>query len=111
MVAARTSGASAPGVIVRHLLPACYGYLLVQATILLPAFILAEATLSYVGMGFPPQVATWGTMLIEAANVNDMTLFPWTLAPAVAIMLTVLSANALLQSGKIRTRAAGLDVR
>lgn len=111
VLAARALGANAPDVVVRHLLPACYGYLLVQATILLPAFILAEATLSYVGMGFPPQVATWGTMLIDAANVNAMTRYPWTLAPAVAIVLTVLSANALLQSGKIRARAAGLDVR
>ena len=50
-------------IIGRHLLPACGGYLLVQATLLLPAFILAEATLSYVGLGFPERIPTWGTML------------------------------------------------
>jgi peptide/nickel transport system permease protein len=96
VVAARSLGASPQRIIVRHLLPACAGYLLIQATLLLPAFILGEATLSYVGLGFPEHVATWGTMLIEAANINAMTRFPWTLAPAVAIFAIVLTANVIL---------------
>jgi peptide/nickel transport system permease protein len=111
VLAARASGAGPASIVFRHLLPACRGYLLVQATVLLPAFILAEATLSYVGMGFPPQVPTWGTMLVEAANVNSLTLFPWTLTPAAAIALTVLGANALLHSGKIRAQTPRFDVR
>jgi peptide/nickel transport system permease protein len=102
VVAAQSLGASRARILGVHLLPACGGYLLVQATVLMPAFILAEATLSYVGLGFPDDVATWGTMLIEAANVNAMMRFPWTLAPAGAIFLVVLSANVVLQSGKIR---------
>ena len=96
VVAARSLGASPQRIVVRHLLPACAGYLLIQATLLLPAFILGEATLSYVGLGFPEHVATWGTMLIEAANINAMTRFPWTLAPAVAIFAIVLAANVIL---------------
>jgi peptide/nickel transport system permease protein len=98
VVAARSLGASPQRIIVRHLLPACAGYLLMQATLLLPAFILGEATLSYVGLGFPEHVATWGTMLIEAANINAMTRFPWTLAPAVAIFAVVLAANIVLRA-------------
>ena len=101
VVAARSLGASSWRIVARHLLPASVGYLLVQATLLLPSFILAEATLSYVGLGFPASVPTWGTMLRDAANVNAMTRFPWTLAPAAAIFLVVLAANAILQSGKI----------
>jgi peptide/nickel transport system permease protein len=85
----------------RHLLPACAGYLVVQATVLLPAFMLAEATLSFAGLGFPDEMPSWGTMLADAATVNEMTRFPWMLAPALAIFLVVLSANAILQSGKI----------
>ena len=96
VVAARSLGASPQRIILKHLLPACAGYLLIQATLLLPAFILGEATLSYVGLGFPEHVATWGTMLIEAASVNAMTRFPWTLAPAVAIFTIVLAANVIL---------------
>lgn len=101
VVAARSLGAAGPRIFVRHLLPACAGYLMAQATLLLPAFILAEATLSYVGLGFPESVPTWGTMLVESADVNVMTRFPWMLAPAVAIFFVVLSANVILRSGKI----------
>jgi peptide/nickel transport system permease protein len=102
VMAARSLGAGRARLLCVHLLPACGGYLLLQATVLMPAFILAEATLSYVGLGFPDDTATWGTMLIEAANVNAMLRFPWTLAPAVAIFAVVLSANLILQSGKIK---------
>jgi peptide/nickel transport system permease protein len=101
VVAARSLGAGSGRIITRHLLPACTGYLLTQATLLLPAFILGEATLSYVGLGFPEHVATWGTMLIDAATVNAMTRFPWTLLPALAIFAIVLTANAVLGSDKI----------
>ena len=102
VLAARSLGAGSWRIITRHLLPACSGYLLVQATLLLPAFILGEATLSYVGLGFPDYVATWGTMLDDASQVNAMTRFPWTLAPAAAIFTVVLTANVIL-SDKIRT--------
>jgi peptide/nickel transport system permease protein len=102
VLAARSLGASSSRIVTRHLLPACGGYLLLQATLLLPAFILGEATLSYVGLGFPEHVATWGTMLTDAGTVNAMTRFPWTLAPAVAIFAVVLTANIILSSDKIR---------
>lgn len=97
VLAAQSLGASHTRVFVRHLLPATIGYLLVQATLLLPAFILAEATLSYVGLGFPEDLPTWGTMLADAADLNVITRFPWLLAPAVAIFAVVFAANLLLQ--------------
>ena len=81
----------------RHLLPAASGYLAVQATLLLPAFILAEATLSYVGLGFPDSVPTWGTMLQDAANMSLVAEAPWMLAPAAAIFLVVLGVNLVVQ--------------
>jgi peptide/nickel transport system permease protein len=98
VLAAHSLGASRWRVLARHLLPACTGYLLVQATLLLPAFILAEATLSYVGLGFPQEIPTWGTMLAEAADVNTITRFPWMLAPAVAIFAVAFATNVLLGS-------------
>jgi peptide/nickel transport system permease protein len=104
VLAARSLGANTWGIFRRHLLPACAGHLLVQATLLLPGFILAEATLSYVGLGFPERIPTWGTMLTEAANVNTITRFPWTLTPALAIFLVVLVTNAALHSDKIDER-------
>ncbi len=93
--AARSLGAGPGRILVHHLIPACAGHLVVQATLLLPGFILAEATLSFVGLGFPDPVASWGTMLAEAGNYNAVARFPWTLAPAVAIFAIVLATNAI----------------
>jgi peptide/nickel transport system permease protein len=95
--AARAAGAGGLRLLTRHLLPAATGYITTQATLLFPAFILAEATLSYVGFGFPDTVATWGTMLRDAANVSTLGDRPWALAPAVAIFLVVLGVNLVVQ--------------
>jgi peptide/nickel transport system permease protein len=97
-VAARASGASATRLLTRHLLPAAGGYLTTQATLLLPAFILAESTMSYVGLGFPDTTPTWGTMLQDASNVAMLGDAPWALAPAAAIFMVVLGVNLLVQS-------------
>jgi len=106
VVAAQSIGASTWRIVRRHLLPACGSHLIVQGTLLLPAFVLAEATLSFVGLGFPERVPTWGTMLHEAGNVTVLTRFPWLLAPAAAIYIVVLSVNAVTQSDKIASRPA-----
>jgi peptide/nickel transport system permease protein len=96
--AARAVGAPASRVLLRHVLPAASAYLLTQLTLLIPAFILAEATLSYVGFGFPAGMATWGTMLRDTGNVLLVADLPWLLAPAVAIFVTVLAINLLVQA-------------
>jgi peptide/nickel transport system permease protein len=97
-IAARAAGASNARLLTRHLMPAAGGYVRTQATLLLPAFILAEATLSYVGLGFPDTTPTWGTMLQDASNVAMIGDAPWTLAPAAAIFAVVLGVNLLVQS-------------
>jgi peptide/nickel transport system permease protein len=97
-VAARAAGASPTRLIARHLLPAAGGYLGTQASLLLPAFILAESTMSYVGLGFPDSTPTWGTMLQDAANVALLGDAPWALAPAAAIFMVVLGVNLMVQS-------------
>lgn len=109
--AARASGAGPWHLLVHHLLPACAGQLFVQATFLLPAFILAEATLSFVGLGFPDASPSWGTMLAEAVNVNFITRFPWLLVPAAAIFLVVLAANTALQASGQSPIAAARESR
>lgn len=98
--AAESLGAGPLRILVVHLIPACAGHLLVQATLLLPAFILAEATLSFIGLGFPDPVASWGTMLSGAANYNAIARFPWTLAPAAAIFIVVLATNLISQKAE-----------
>jgi len=93
-VAAEALGASAARLLVRHLLPAARGFVGVQITLMVPSFILAEATLSYVGLGFPDTVASWGSMLHEAStNIRVFSDFPWLLSPAAAMFLVVLGLN------------------
>ena len=92
-------GAGPVRMLLLHLLPAARSYVVVQATLLLPAFILAEATLSYVGLGFPDTMPTWGTMLQDAANVALLVEAPWMLAPAAAIFVVVLAVNLAVQGG------------
>jgi peptide/nickel transport system permease protein len=87
--AARALGASGWRVMTRHLLPATTGFLGVQATLLVPAFIMAEATLSFAQLGFPPPTPSWGVMLQSAADVRTAADTPWLLVPAAAIVATV----------------------
>jgi peptide/nickel transport system permease protein len=103
-VAVTSLGASHFRVLVRHLLPAAAGFVAVQVTMLLPTFIVGEATLSFVGLGFPDTVASWGTMLHEASNPSALADFPWLLSPAAGIFTVVLGLNLLLQG-----RARGLQ--
>ena len=95
--AAASLGAGHARLLGRHLLPAARGFLVVELTLLVPAFIVAEATLSYVGLGFPDPVASWGTMLHDASNIRVFADFPWLLSPAAAMFLVVLGLNLVLQ--------------
>jgi peptide/nickel transport system permease protein len=96
-IAAVSLGAGHSRLLWRHLMPAARGFLAVQITMLVPAFIVSEATLSYVGLGFTEPVASWGTMLQEASNVRTFADFPWLLSPAAAIFVFVLGLNLLVQ--------------
>jgi len=95
--AARAIGGSHARILVSHLMPAARGFIAVEITLLIPAFIVAEATLSYIGLGFPTDVASWGTMLRDAANVQVFADFPWLLSPAVAMFAVVFGLNLALQ--------------
>jgi peptide/nickel transport system permease protein len=93
--AARASGAGAWRLIARHLLPATRGFLGVQATLLVPAFVMAEATLSFIGLGFEEPTPSWGAMLEDARAVHTASDAPWLFAPAAAIVATVFVVHSL----------------
>jgi len=90
--AARAIGAG-PFRRARHLLPAARGFLTVETILLIPALLLAEATVSFLGLGFPEPAPSWGTMLQESANVNSLLAAPWTLAPAILLFVVVFSVQ------------------
>ena len=105
--AARALGASWWRVVGRHLLPAARGFLVVQATLLVPAFVMAEATLSFVGLGFAPPTPSWGAMLKDAEAVQVAAEAPWLLAPAAAIVAAVFVIHAVSgQADRMRDTVA-----
>jgi len=94
MESARAVGASPSRLIVRHVLPNVVAPVIVQVTLSFSTAILAEATLSYLGLGTQPPDPSWGTML--ASGRKFMDLAPWlTVFPGLAIMLAVLGFNLL----------------
>ena len=92
--AARAAGASRWWLVVRHILPNALGPVIVAASIEVSAAIIAESTLSFLGLGFPPDIPTWGRLLFDAKDHLD-TAPHWALFPGAAIFLTVLSINFL----------------
>jgi peptide/nickel transport system permease protein len=96
--AAHSIGASPWRILQRHLLPATTGFLVGIETMMLPAFVVAEGTLTLVGLGFPVPAASWGAMLRDAWQGAAFTDAPWLMAPAVALAVTVL-ATQLLSAG------------
>ncbi len=90
--AARALGASRTRQVMQHILPNALGPVIVAATIDVAAAIIAESTLSFLGLGFPPDIPTWGRLLADAKDYLDMATH-WALAPGMAIFLTVLAIN------------------
>lgn len=97
VLAAEAAGASPAWILRRHLLPAATPVIVTQALLLVPAFILAEATLSFVSLGFSEPTPSWGTMLREASNPFTLRHAPWLLAPAGAIALVTLGVNLMAE--------------
>ncbi|BCS35861.2 hypothetical protein TBR22_A50960 [Luteitalea sp. TBR-22] len=98
VLAAEAAGASRAWIARRHLLPAVVPVIVTQALLLGPAFILAEATLSFVGLGFAETQPSWGMMLREATQPFTLRHAPWLMAPAAAIALVSLAAHLLALS-------------
>lgn len=90
--AARALGASRFRQVMRHILPNALGPVIVAATIDVAAAIIAESTLSFLGLGFPPDIPTWGRLLFDAKDYLDFAPH-YALFPGLAIFLTVLSIN------------------
>ncbi len=90
--AARALGASVPRQVVRHILPNALGPVIVAGTIDVAAAIIAESTLSFLGLGFPPDIPTWGRILYDSRDFLDIAPH-WALFPGMAIFLAVLTIN------------------
>jgi peptide/nickel transport system permease protein len=90
--AARALGASRRRLVVRHIMPNALGPVIVAGTIEVANAIIAESTLSFLGVGFPPDVPSWGRMLYDSQDYLQIAPH-WALFPGSAIFLAVLSIN------------------
>jgi peptide/nickel transport system permease protein len=90
--AARSIGAGDTSIMLRHILPNVAGPITVAATVGVGAAIIAESSLSFLGLGFPPDVPTWGRLLFDAKNYLQLAPH-WALASGALIFLTVLGIN------------------
>lgn len=95
VMAARLLGSSQPRVIFRHMLPSFLSHIIASLTLSIPAIILAETGLSFIGLGLRAPAISWGVLLQEAQNVRSVALAPWVLTPGIAVVLTVLAFNFL----------------
>jgi peptide/nickel transport system permease protein len=94
-MAAVVAGAGDFSIIRRHMLPGLMSHIIAALTLRIPAMILAETALSFLGIGLRPPVISWGVLLQEAQNISSIALHPWLFAPAFFVIAAVLSFNFL----------------
>ena len=95
VMAARLSGSGEMRIILRHMMPSFLSHIIASLTLAIPAIILAETGLSFIGLGLRAPAISWGVLLQEAQNLRSVALAPWVLTPALAVILTVLAFNFL----------------
>ncbi|MEP2533066.1 ABC transporter permease [Shimia sp.] len=91
--AAEMMGAKPGRVIRRHLLPNFLSHLIASATLSIPAMILGETALSFLGLGLRAPAVSWGVMLNDAQNLASIEIYPWTAIPMLPIVVVVLAFN------------------
>jgi peptide/nickel transport system permease protein len=92
-MAAYLAGASKARIIRKHLLPSFLSHIIVSITLHIPGMILGETALSYLGLGLRPPIISWGVLLKECQNIQDVAHHPWLLLPVLFLMLVILSFN------------------
>jgi peptide/nickel transport system permease protein len=95
VLAARLVGASEMRIILRHMVPSFLSYIIAALTLAIPGMILAETSLSFLGLGLRPPAISWGVLLQEAQNLRSVALAPWVLWPAAAVVISILAFNFL----------------
>lgn len=95
VIAARYMSASNWRIISKHLLPNTMSHILVISTISVPAMILGETALSFLGLGIRPPMTSWGLLLNEAQHTRVLIQQPWLLTPALFVVATIISFNFL----------------
>ena len=93
VLAAELAGASRRRIIARHMVPTFLSHIIATSTLAIPAMIINETSLSFLGLGIRPPAISWGVLLQEAQNIQTVALAPWLLIPGLVVILSVLAFN------------------
>lgn len=93
ITAARLDGSSEMRIILRHMVPSFLSHIIASLTLAVPATILAETTLSFLGLGLRSPINSWGVLLQEAQNIRSISTAPWLLLPGLLVVVAVLALN------------------
>ena len=95
VLAARLDGVPEGRIIFRHMLPSFMSHIIASITLAIPAMILAETSLSFLGLGLQPPTVSWGVLLREAQNIRSIATAPWLFWPGAAVVIAVIALNFL----------------
>lgn len=93
VMAAQVTGCGKLRIIFRHMLPSFSSHIIAATTLALPAMIISETSLSFLGLGLRPPAISWGVLLQQAQNIQTIATTPWLLIPAVPVIVAVLAFN------------------
>ncbi len=95
VVAARLDGAKPSRVIFRHMMPSLVSHIIASVSLAIPVMILAETSLSFLGLGLLPPSISWGVLLKEAQNIRSIAQAVWLFIPGIFVVIAVLALNFL----------------
>jgi peptide/nickel transport system permease protein len=95
VVSARLVGCSQMRTIFVHMVPSFMSHIIAATTLALPAMIISETALSFLGLGLRPPAISWGVLLQQAQNVQTVAISPWLMAPAIPVIVAVMAFNFL----------------
>ncbi len=93
VMAARLAGCSRMRIILRHMVPSFWSHIIAATTLAIPAMIISETALSFLGLGLRPPAISWGVLLQDAQNIQAIAISPWLLIPAIPVIIAVLAFN------------------
>jgi peptide/nickel transport system permease protein len=95
VTAAELAGASRMRIIFRHMLPSFLSHIIAAVSLALPAMIISETSLSFLGLGLRPPAISWGVLLQDAQNIQTLGIAPWLLIAAIPVIIVILAFNFL----------------
>jgi peptide/nickel transport system permease protein len=93
VMAAELSGCSQMRIIFTHLVPSFLSHIIAATTLAIPAMIISETSLSFLGLGLRPPAISWGVLLQQAQNIQALAISPWLLVPAIPVIIVILAFN------------------